>query len=287
MNKEIYQFFQISLSWLKVHGLRIAIVFILSIILIRVVNSLVARLVRKIISRDSFVSEEEEKKREDTIIKILHRLSHILIWFGFVFFLLQEFGIPIAPLLTGAGILGMAVGFGAQSLVRDFITGLFIVTENQFRIGDVVCIGDYCGVVEDMTLRITKLREMDGTIHYIPNSEIRVASNKSKDFSKIDIKIGVAYHTDIDHLEKVINSIGEEIKRHQEYGKFVIETPHFLRIDEFGDSAIIVRIIGTVYPKKQYLIEGELNRIIKQRFEEEGIEIPYPTRTVVLQNKEK
>jgi len=263
------------------------IVFILSIILIRVVNSLVARLVRKIISRDSFVSEEEEKKREDTIIKILHRLSHILIWFGFVFFLLQEFGIPIAPLLTGAGILGMAVGFGAQSLVRDFITGLFIVTENQFRIGDVVCIGDYCGVVEDMTLRITKLREMDGTIHYIPNSEIRVASNKSKDFSKIDIKIGVAYHTDIDHLEEVINSIGEEIKRHQEYGKFVIETPHFLRIDEFGDSAIIVRIIGTVYPKKQYLIEGELNRIIKQRFEEEGIEIPYPTRTVVLQNKEK
>ena len=181
----------------------------------------------------------------------------------------------------------MAVGFGAQSLVRDFITGLFIVTENQFRIGDVVCIGDYCGVVEDMTLRITKLREMDGTIHYIPNSEIRVASNKSKDFSKIDIKIGVAYHTDIDHLEEVINSIGEEIKKHQEYGKFVIEVPHFLRIDEFGDSAIIVRIIGTVYPKKQYLIEGELNRIIKQRFEEEGIEIPYPTRTVVLQNKEK
>lgn len=286
MNGNTYAILQDVLSWLKVHGIKIVVVFLLALLTVRIAGKLITRLVRKIISRDSFISEEEEKKREDTIINILVKLTHILVWFGFLFFLLQEVGIPIAPLLTGAGILGMAVGFGAQSLVRDFITGLFIVTENQFRIGDVVCIGGHCGVVEDMTLRITKIREMDGTIHYIPNSEIRIASNKSKDFSKVDLVIGVAYNTDIDKLEKVINEIGDSLKSDSEYGKFIIEAPQFLRIDEFGDSAINVRILGTVYPKKQYLIKGELNRRLKKRFEEEGIEIPYPIRTVLL-HKEK
>ncbi len=278
--------FQIIFSWTKTHGLRIVIVFVLAFLIIRVAGKLITRLVRKIISRDSFLSEEEEKKREDTIINILIKLTHIIVWFGFLFFLLQEVGIPIAPLLTGAGILGMAVGFGAQSLVKDFITGLFIVTENQFRIGDMVCIGEHCGVVEDVTLRITKIRELDGTIHFIPNSEIRIASNKSKDFSKVDITIGVGYGTDIDHLEQVINRVGDKLKEHPEFGMFIIEAPHFLHIEDFADSAITVRILGTVYPKKQYLIAGELKRQLKDAFEKEGIEIPYPIRTVFL-HKEK
>ncbi len=273
------------LFWLKVHGIKIIIALFLALLTIRLVRKLVARLVRKIISRDSFVSEEEEKRREDTIITILNKLIHIVVWFGFFFFLLQEVGVPIAPLLTGAGIVGMAVGFGAQSLVKDFITGIFIVTENQFRIGDVICVDGRCGVVEDMTLRITKIREIDGTIHYIPNSEIRIASNKSKDFSKVDIVVGVAYDTDIDHLEHVINTIGNELKESEEYGRFIIEAPRFLRIEEFGDSAIHVRILGTVYPKRQYLIEGEFKRRLKKKFEEEGIEIPYPIHTILLRRE--
>ncbi len=286
MNEHTYTIAQNVLSWTKVHGIKIIVVFFLALLTVRIAGKLITRLVRKVISRDSFISEEEEKKREDTIINILNKLTHILVWFGFLFFFLQEVGIPIAPLLTGAGIIGMAVGFGAQSLVRDFITGLFIVTENQFRIGDVVCIGGHCGVVEDMTLRITKIRELDGTIHFIPNSEIRIASNKSKDFSKVDITIGVGYGTDIDHLEQVINRVGDKLKEHPEFGMFIIEAPHFLHIEDFADSAINVRILGTVYPKKQYLIAGELKRQLKDAFEKEGIEIPYPIRTVFL-HKEK
>ncbi len=273
-------------TFLREHGVPVLLISLVALIGIRFVDRIIERLVRKIISRHSFVSEEEEKKREDTIIVILRKLARILIWFGALFFILQEVGVPIAPLLTGAGIFGVAIGFGAQSLVKDFITGLFIITENQYRIGDVICVGEYCGVVEDMTLRITKLRNIDGTIHYIPNSEIRIASNKSKDFSMVDFKIGVSYDTDLEHLEEVINDVGDSLKEDPRFGIYILEAPHFLRIDDFGESAIIVHISGKVYPKRQYLIGGEMKRRLKHAFDEHGIVIPYPTR-VVYQKKFK
>ncbi len=274
------------LSWAKNHGMRILLIFFSAYLIAKFSSSLIEKLVRKIISRDSFASAEEEKKREDTIITILRRLIHILIWFGVIFLVFEEIGVPVAPLLTGAGIFGVALGFGAQSLMKDFITGIFIITENQFRIGDYICIADKCGTVEDMTLRVTKIRELDGTIHYIPNSEIRVSSNKSKDYSMVNLKIGVSYGTDFDLLEKVINKVGEEMKNDPVFGDLILEEPRFLRIDDFADSSIVVHILGKVYPKKQYLVTGELRKRIKKAFDENGIEIPYPVRVIHLE-KEK
>ena len=267
-------------QWMINHGSKIIAIIILTWILLKFMNGILAKIIRKTIPRGSFSSAGEEEKRENTLIKISQNFFSILIWVVSIVAIMNEFGIPIAPLITGAGILGVAIGFGSQSLVKDVITGLFIIAENQYRIGDYICIGDYCGTVEDMTLRITKLRHRDGTIHYVPNSQIKIASNKSKDYSKVDFKIGVGYDTDIDKLEEIINKVGQDLASEPAYSKFIIDAPKFLRIDNFGDYSINVHITGKVLPKKQYIVTGEMRRRIKKLFEQHGIEIPYPTRVI-------
>lgn len=267
-------------QWMINHGPKIIAIIILTWILLKFMNGILAKIIRKTIPRGSFSSAGEEEKRENTLIKISQNFFSILIWVVSIVAIMNEFGIPIAPLITGAGILGVAIGFGSQSLVKDVITGLFIIAENQYRIGDYICIGDYCGTVEDMTLRITKLRHRDGTIHYVPNSQIKIASNKSKDYSKVDFKISVGYDTDIDKLEEIINKVGQDLASEPAYSKFIIDAPKFLRIDNFGDYSINVHITGKVLPKKQYIVTGEMRRRIKKLFEQHGIEIPYPTRVI-------
>ena len=280
MNEQFENIINIVIKWFGNDGLVIVIIIIGTWIISRFINKAIMRIIRKAIPHSSFTSETEEQKREDTLIKISQNFFGIFIWIVALVGVLEILGVPIAPLITGAGIIGVAVGFGSQSLVRDIITGLFIIAENQFRIGDFVSIGEYSGTVEDMTLRVTKLRQIDGTIHYIPNGEIKVASNKSKDYSKVDLKIGVGYNTNLDQLEDIINKVGIEITEDPEFGIHIIETPKFLRIDDFLDSSISVHISGKVYPKKQYLINGEMRRRLKKIFNQEGIEIPYPTRIV-------
>ena len=267
-------------DWFINHGPRVLLIIVVTWVLLKFMHRILTKVIRKAVRRKSYYSEIEEKKREDTLINISQKFFSVLLWVMAFAAILTEFGIPIAPLITGAGILGVAVGFGSQSLVKDFITGLLIVAENQYRIGDYICIDTHCGTVEDITLRLTKLRNIDGTIHYIPNSEIKIASNKSKDYSNVDLKIGVAYHTDIDILEEIINKTGKVLAEDPRSKNDIIEAPHFLRIDGFGDYSINVHIIGKVLPKKQYLITGELRRVIKKLFEEYHIEIPYPTHVI-------
>ncbi len=262
------------------HGPKIIIIFIITWLALKFLNKVLEKVIRKAIPEASFHSPIEEKKREDTLIKISQNVFSILVWVIALVAILTEFGIPVAPLITGAGVLGVAVGFGSQSLVKDIITGLFIIAENQYRIGDFVCIDDYCGTVEDMTLRVTKLRNFDGTIYYIPNSEIKVASNKSKDYSKVNFTIGVAYDTDIKVLESIINEIGNELAEDKIYQEYILEAPHFLRIDDFDEYAINIRIIGKVEPNQQFLVTGEMRARLKKVFEEKGIEIPYPIRVI-------
>ncbi len=267
-------------TWFFDHGIKIMIIIVVTWIILRFMNGILSRLIRKMIVSKAYGSKSEEIKRENTLIKISKNFFGILVWVIATITILTELGVPLTPLITGAGILGVAIGFGSQSLVKDIITGLFIIAENQFRLGDYVCVGDYCGTVEDITLRITKLRNIDGTIHYIPNSEIKIASNMSKDFSKVDFKIGVGYNTDIDKLEEIINKVGSSITKDPDYKDFILESPKFLRIDDFGDYSINIHIVGKVTPKKQYLITGEMRRRLKSIFEENGIEIPYPTRVI-------
>ncbi len=275
-----FEIFSKFISWIQQHGAMIVTILLVTWFISHFIRLIVSRSVRRAIPRGSFVLESEEKKREDTLIEIISGFISILIWVGAFLYILSTFGIPIAPLLTGAGILGVAVGFGSQSLVKDVINGLFIIAENQFRIGDVITVGTYSGTVEGMTLRVTKLRHINGTIHYIPNGEIKVASNESKDFSMVDLKINVGYDTKIDHLEEVINAVGQGLASDPDFSDSIIEAPEFLRIDDFTDYAITARILSKVYPKEQYRIAGELRKRLKKAFEAHSIEIPYPTRVV-------
>jgi small-conductance mechanosensitive channel len=182
--------------------------------------------------------------------------------------------------LGGFGVAGIAVGFGAQYLVRDLIAGIFIIAENQYRTGDVVTIAGISGLVESINLRRTVLRDLDGQVHVIPNGEITVASNKTKYWSRVNLDVGVAYKEDVNRVVEVLNEIGDEIAADPYYGLMLITPPQVLRLNSLDDSAVTFKMLGDCKPMKQWEIMGEMRKRIKIRFDAEGIEIPFPHQTV-------
>jgi len=208
----------------------------------------------------------------------------ILIVLVVVFMILSEVGVDITPILAGFGIAGIAVGFGAQYLIRDLIAGIFIIMENQYRVGDVAKIADIAGLVEEVNLRKTVLRDLDGIVHHVPNGEIRVASNYTRKFSRVNLNVSVAYDTDLDHAISVINRVGQELATDEEWGKVIISAPYALRVDNLGDSGIEIKILGDVKPIQQWAVMGELRLRLKRAFDAEGIEIPWPHTKVYFGN---
>ncbi|MDX9902753.1 MAG: mechanosensitive ion channel family protein [Bacteroidales bacterium] len=273
------------IPWLTNHGIRILVIAVLALLIDRVLKRLIVRTVRASVKSDEHTSADAEKKREETLIRIFTGAMNIVIVVVALMMIIGEMGIEIGPLIAGAGIVGLAVGFGGQYLIRDIITGLFLMLENQYRIGDVVDIEGLSGAVEDISLRKTTLRNLDGTVHHIPHGSITKVSNLSKDFARVNIDMGVGYSTDIDHLIKVINETGRELAADPAFSDAIISPPQFLRVNEFADSAIIVKILGDTKPLKQWEIAGEFRKRLKFAFDREGIEIPFP-QTVIHQIKE-
>lgn len=271
--------------WLTSHGIRIVIIAILALVINRLLKRLIIRAVRASVKADENTSEEAEKKREDTLIRIFTGALNIVVIIVALMMILGELGIEIGPLIAGAGIVGLAVGFGGQYLIRDIITGLFLMLENQYRIGDVVDIEGLSGAVEDISLRKTTLRNLDGTVHHIPHGSITKVSNLSKDFARVNMDMGVAYSTDIEQLIRVINETGKELAADPAFSDSIISPPQFLRVNEFADSAIVVKILGDTKPLKQWEIAGEFRKRLKYAFDREGIEIPFP-QTVIHHVKE-
>ncbi len=229
---------------------------------------------------DGSLTDDSEKKREDTLIRIFNGAIGTVILLIGTLMILNETGIEIGPLLAGAGIVGLAVGFGGQYLIRDIIAGLFIILENQYRIGDVVNLNTTGGLVEDISLRKTTLRDMNGTVHHIPHGEIKIVSNLSKNFARVNIDIGIAYDSDLKKVIDVINRTGKELAEDNFYRDFIISPPQFLRVEQFADSAIIVKILGDTKPLKQWEISGEFRKRLKFAFDSEGIEIPFPQMVI-------
>jgi small conductance mechanosensitive channel len=262
--------------WFMAHGIQIAIITAGSFILIKITRRVIIRAVRIAVVRDSMMSVEAEKKREDTLIRIFNGGLKIVIMVMAILMILQEIGIETGPILAGAGIVGLAFGFGGQYLIRDLISGLFIILENQYRIGDVISINNTGGLVEDISLRMTTLRDLDGTVHHIPHGEIKIVSNLSKQYARVNINIGIAYSSNLQHVIEVINKTGTELAEDPMFKDLIISPPKFLRIDSFADSSIIVKILGDTKPLKQWEISGEFRKRIKIAFDREGIEIPFP-----------
>lgn len=273
-------FIQNLLAWFLSSGIKIFAVILATYVIRRFSKVFIEKGVRKAIKSDHFLTKEAEKKREDTLIRVLNGIFTAGIWITAVMIILTELGINIAPLLAGAGIVGVALGFGAQYVVRDFLAGLFLILENQYRVGDVVCLDGTCGLVEDINLRKTILRDLDGIVHHVSNGEIRKASNLSMGFARVNLNVGVAYAEDLDKLIKVINKVGQELAEDPEWKDDIIKPPQFLRVDDFADSAIIVKILGETKPLRQWDVTGELRKRIKMAFDKAGIEIPFPQRVI-------
>jgi len=229
-------------------------------------------------------SREGMKKRADTLQSVFMGLGKILIILLVVFMALSELNVPIGPILAGLGIVGIAVGFGAQYLIRDLIAGVFILLENQYRVGDVARVADIAGLVEDITLRKTVLRDLDGIVHHIPNGEIKVASNFTRHFSRVNLDVSVSYGTDLDHAISVINRVGKEVAEDPNWSWRIKTPPQVLRVNKLGDSGIDIKILGDVKPIEQWNVMGELRYRVKKAFDAEGIEIPWPHTKVYFGN---
>jgi len=218
----------------------------------------------------------ELERRLNTVGNLAVRVIGVLIVIIAVLMSLDLFGIDIGPAIAGLGVVGIAVGLGAQSLIKDWLAGIFIVLENQYSQGDVVSIAGATGVVEDFSLRRTTLRSLDGTLHSVPNGEIMVASNLTRLWARVNLDVSVAYGTDIDRATEVIRVIGEELMADEQWGSRLIEAPAVARVEALADSAVELKVLGQVHAGEQWAVTGELRRRILDAFGAAGIEIPFP-----------
>jgi small conductance mechanosensitive channel len=227
------------------------------------------------------MSAVELERRLKTLQNLGTRVGAALIGLVALLTILSLLDIEIGPAIAGLGVAGIAVGFGAQTLVRDWLAGIFIVLENQYSTGDVVSIAGVEGVVEDFSLRRTVLRDLDGTVHNVPNGQIVVASNMTRGWARVNLDISVAHDTDIDRASATIDGVGEALLRDPAWSERLIEAPSVQRVSAIGDAAITLKILGQVRPAEQWAVAGELRKRILAAFAAEGIEIPHP-RQVML-----
>ena len=280
MEETFTKWVEFLIPWLLSHGIKIVIIGVAAYLLNRILSKIIRKAVIIAVVSDESMSEESEKKREDTLIRIFNGALAIIMLSIAIMMILQEAGLEIGPILAGAGIVGLAFGFGGQYLIRDLISGLFIILENQYRIGDVININGTGGLVEDISLRMTTIRDLDGTVHHIPHGEIKIVSNLSKHFARVNLDIGVAYNSNLEHVIEIINRTGNEIAYDPVFKDSIITPPKFLRVNDFADSAVMVKVLGETKPLKQWEISGEFRKRIKIAFDNEGIEIPFPQRVI-------
>jgi len=265
-------------AWFVEHGAYILAILAVSYVLYRLVNLLMPKLAQRWVQGKGKgrSCREEREKRSATLGAVLARWMTILIVVVAVMMVLAEVGVNIAPLVAGAGIAGIAIGFGAQSVIKDMLRGLFIISQNQFNKGDVVRVAGVTGLVEDVNMWRTVVRDLDGVVHTIPNGEITTSSNYTKEWSRVNLNVPVAYGEDLDRVIAVLNRVGEDLVHDEIFGPMIIGTPRVLRVDNFGDSGIEIKILGETKPLKQWDVTGELRKRIKKAFDQEGIEIPWP-----------
>lgn len=265
-------------AWLETHGLNIVIIIVGAWVLRRVGVALITSIINRAIRGHQFATETDRKKRIDTIDSLLGALSKIIVWIVAVIMVVDELGINTAPLLASAGVVGVAFGIGAQSLIKDFTNGLFIILENQFRVGDFVQFDTVSGVVQSITMRTTILKDFDGNVHHVPNSSIVVATNMTFGTSGINQDFTVSVDTDLEKLEKVINEVGESLAVDEKIGKKIKRNPYFAQVVKFGERGIVVKVLGETTPGAQWNVKTELIKRLRQAFIENGIDLPMSPR---------
>lgn len=258
----------LGLSWLVLCGARKA----------------VARL-RRHMQHD--VDDPERIKRLNTLEQVFRYIILVVVTLVTAMLVLSEVGISIAPILAAAGVLGIAIGFGAQSLVKDYFTGLFLLLENQIRQGDVVEVAGKGGLVEEMTLRYIRLRDYEGSVHYIPNGHVDTVTNRSRGFAYAVIDVGVAYREDVDEIYGLMREVATGLRADPELGGKIVDDLEIAGVDQWGDSAVVIRCRFKVMPLEQWGVRREFLYRLKKAFDAAGVEIPFPHLTVYAgQNKD-
>ena len=280
MKEQFLKWIEYLVPWLLSHGIKIVFIAVGVLILNKILYKVIEKTIRIAVRSDGFSSKEAEEKRENTLINIFTLTLKTLLFLMAAMMILGEFGVEIGPILAAAGIVGLAFGFGGQYLIRDIITGLFIIMENQYRIGDVININGTGGLVEAITLRKTTLRDLNGTVHHIPHGEIKTVANLTKDFSRVNMNLGISYSSNLEHVIKVVNQVGIELAEDPDFKNSIISPIQFVRVDDFADSAIVIKMLGDTQVLKQWEVAGEFRKRLKIAFDREGIEIPFPQRVI-------
>jgi small-conductance mechanosensitive channel len=241
------------------------------------------------LARTGPIDLQRATMRTETVGGLLRSIATVLIYSIAFVLVISQFGVQIAPLIAGAGVLGVALGFGAQSLVKDFLSGIFILLEDQYGVGDIVDLGEGSkpvhGSVESITLRVTRLRDVHGTVWYIPNGEIRAVGNQSQDWARAIIDISVAYKTDVDHASAVIKQVADELWKEELWSSQILEAPELWGIQNVTADAITLRLVVKIQPGSQPKISHELRTRIKKAFDEEGVETPSSQATVWMRSE--
>jgi small conductance mechanosensitive channel len=261
------------------HGVRIVIILVSAYILNRIVKALFSKGRERIAQRMAALRggvDPELEKRATTLSGIARKTISVVIWAVALIMALREAGFDVTPILAGAGVAGVAVGFGAQNVVRDLISGAFMLLENQIRVNDVAIINGTGGLVEQINLRTTVLRGQDGTVYVFPNGAIHTLANMTHGFSYYVFDMGVAYKEDTDRVSAVLKEIADELMKEDQFSKLILAPLEILGVDKFADSAVIVKARIKTVPIQQWTVGREMNRRIKKKFDELGIEIPFP-----------
>jgi small conductance mechanosensitive channel len=272
---------------------------ILSSLAKRLINNIVGRMKdpelatarRGLRRRVGLAAEDRQEnlrrvQRADALGALASSITKVVIWSMALIMALGQVGVQLAPLIAGAGIIGVAVGFGAQDLVKDFLSGVFMLIEDQYGLGDIVDVGEASGVVEGISLRSTRIRDVEGTLWHVPNGEIRRVGNSSQDWARALVDIGVAYGTDIDAASDIIGRVAVEMSHEAEFKDLFLDEPDVWGVQALGADSVDIRLVIKVVPGKQWAIMRELRARIKKAFDSAEIEIPYPQRTVWLRTEQ-
>lgn len=270
-------------NWAIEHIPRIFLTVFVMFIVLYVFKFFLRRIRKVMLARTMKAYENnsaEKEKRINTLLDIVKQLGKVIILVVFLIMLLSNFGLDIGPILAGAGIVGLAVGFGAQELVRDFISGFFILLENQVRTGDVAVINGTGGLVEHIELRTITLRDLGGVTHVFQNGKINTLANMTKEWSAYVFEIGIAYKENTDRVIELLKGLDEEMRADENFKDLIINPLEIFGVDKFGDSAVIIKARYKTRPIQQWAVGREFNRRIKYAFDEHKIEIPFPHRTI-------
>ena len=270
-------------AWSYEKGLPLLATIVICYALVRITGLLVTRFEHEL-NRGTSLDALERAKRARTLGSVINKVVTIALSSVALLMVLTAFGLNIAPVLTGAGILGLAVGFGAQTLVRDVISGFFLILEDQVRVGDVAAINGTGGLVEAINLRTIVLRDSEGTVHVFPNGAIQTLANRSKDFSYYVIDLGISYREDPDRVADLLRQLGAEMQADQKYAPFILEPVEILGVDSFGDWSMVLKMRIKTVPLKQWDVGREFRKRLRRRFEQEGIEVPFPERVVKVRD---